>query len=124
MSRTRAKYHTGSTTSTPIILKFLEHLSPEERGALAKIIDVAGASLPMDAIFADLGGDDSVILGTEMDEETLRFAALATFTHLLNLTTSKDKVLDMMNSAEPFRSDWKRTVEIIESEYPEGHDNE
>ena len=105
----------------PIILRLLEHLSPEGRGELNRIIDVAGASLPMDAIFADLGGDNSDLLSTTMDEETLRFAALTTFTHLLRITNSRDGAIAMMNSAEPFRSDWNRTVHIIESEYPEGH---
>ena len=108
----------------PIILRFLETLSPKERGELTKIIEIAAASLPMESIFADLGGDDGVVLGTEMDEETFRFAVLATYPHLLGLTASRDMALKMMNSAEPFRSHWNHAVEIIESQYPEGPDND
>ena len=108
----------------PVILKFLEHLSPEGRGELNRIMDVAGAALPMDALFADLAGHDRSFVGTTMDEEALRFAALTTFEHLLVVTGSKPAALDMMRFAEPFSSHWDRTVQIIEAESGEGHKNE
>ena len=41
----------------PMVLNLLSRLPPEARGDLLRVIEVAGASLPMDALFADLGGD-------------------------------------------------------------------
>ena len=49
--------------STPCSSTYLSRLPPEARGDLLRVIEVAGASLPMDALFADLGGDSSSVVG-------------------------------------------------------------
>ena len=105
----------------PVILNFLKNLSPEERGELLNIIDVAGASLPLDALFADLAGDDRATVGTMMEDEALRFAVLTTFEHLFEIAGTKASTLDMMRYAEPFTSHWERTTEIIQNEISKGH---
>ena len=46
------------------------------------MIEVAGASLPMDALFADLGGDSASVVGDGTSEQALRYAAVTTFAHL------------------------------------------
>ena len=43
-----------------MVLDLLSRLPPEVRGDLLRVIEVTGASLPMDALFADLGGDSSL----------------------------------------------------------------
>ena len=100
----------------PMIVDFLDQLSTTERGDLLRIMDVTGASLPMDALFADLGGDDNSVVAPVMEEGALRYAALTTFDYLTDADTTVETVLDMMRAAEPFRSNWDRTVQIINEE--------
>ena len=97
----------------PMILDLLSRLPPEARGDLLRVIEVAGASLPMDALFADLGGDSSSVVGDGTSEQALRYAAVTTFVHLSRTVKSVEDVLTMMRVAEPFRSNWERTEQIL-----------
>ncbi len=97
----------------PMIIDLLSRLPPEARGDLLRVIEVAGASLPMDALFADLGGDSSSVFGDGTSEQALRYAAVTTFAHLSRTVKSVEDVLTMMRGAEPFRSNWERTEQIL-----------
>ena len=96
-----------------MVLDLLSRLPPEIRGDLLRVIEVAGASLPMDALFADLGGDSSSVVGDTTSEQALRYAAVTTFAHLSKTVKSVEDVLTMMRVAEPFRSNWERTEQIL-----------
>ena len=97
----------------PMVLDLLSRLPPEARGGLLRVIEVAGASLPMDALFADLGGDTTSVVGSAASEQALRYAAVTTFAHLSSTVKSIEDVLTMMRVAEPFRSNWERTEHIL-----------
>ena len=103
----------------PMVLDLLSRLPPEARGDLLRVIEVAGTSLPMDALFADLGGDPESVVDDATSEQALRYAALATFGHLRRTARSIEDVLTMMRVAEPFRSNWERTEEIIREDFNE-----
>ena len=103
----------------PIIVSLLSQLPAETRGDFLKMIEVTGASLPLDALLADLGGDTGTVLGSSTSEEALRYATVTTFTHLLTSVESRKEALAMMQVAEPFRSNWERAVQIIETEFGE-----
>ncbi len=100
----------------PMFLDLLSKLSPEARGDFLRVIEVAGASLPMDALFADLGGDTTSVVGDATSEPALRYAAVTTFAHLSRTVKSMEDVLTMMRVAEPFRSNWERTEQILSEE--------
>ena len=102
-----------------MVLDLLSRLPPEARGDLLRVIEVAGTSLPMDALFADLGGDAESVVGDATSEQALRYAALATFGHLRRTARSIEDVLTMMRVAEPFRSNWERTEQIIREDFNE-----
>ncbi len=100
----------------PMVLDLLSRLPPEARGDLRRVIEVAGASLPMDALFSDLGGDVDSVVGSATSEQALRYAAVTTFTHLSKRMKSIEDVLTMMRVAEPFRSNWERTEHILKED--------
>ena len=100
----------------PMLLDLLSRLSPEARGDLLRVIEVAGASLPMDALLADLGGDATSVVGDATSEQALRYAAVTSFAHLSRTVKSMEDVLTMMRVAEPFRSNWERTEQILSEE--------
>ena len=108
----------------PIIIDFMEQLSPKVQGDLKRIMDVAGASLPMDALFADLGGDNSSIMDATIGEDALRHAALTTFDRLVRATSTRHAALAMMRVAEPFRSNWEQTVQIIDTAHQKGFEDD
>ena len=103
----------------PMITNLLSRLPPDLRGDLLRMVEIAGASLPMDALFADLGGSADTVVGSATSEEALRYAAIATFNHLVSTGRPRDDVLTMMGAAEPFRSNWRRTEEILKAELNE-----
>ena len=97
----------------PMVLDLLTRLSPVARSDFLKVIEVAGASLPMDALFSDLGGDVDSVVDSETSEQALRYVALTTFAHLRKTVASDEDAFTLMRVAEPFRSNWKRTEQII-----------
>ncbi len=100
----------------PMVLDLLSKLPPEVRGNLLRVIEVAGASLPMDALFADLGGAPGSVVCDGTSEQALRYAVVTTFAHLNATGRSVEDVLAMMKVAEPFRSNWERTEQILREE--------
>ena len=108
----------------PLVVDLLTRLPAETRGDFLRIIEVAGASLPMDALFADLGGDMESVVSSATSEETLRYAAFTTFDHLLKTSRSRDDVLTIMRVAEPFRSNWARTAQILNAGSGEEQEND
>ncbi|MDE2837959.1 MAG: ATP-binding protein [Chloroflexota bacterium] len=99
----------------PMIVGLLSRLPVEACGDLLRIIEVAGTSLPLDALFADLGGGTDSVVSSATSEEALRYAALATFDHLMKTAKSRDDALTIMQVAEPFRSNWQRTVQMLDA---------
>ena len=97
----------------PMILDFLSRLPTPAQDDFLRVIEVAGASMPMDALFADLGGDVDSVVDNETSEQALRFAALTTFAHLRKTVASVEEALTMMRVAEPFSSNWELTEQII-----------
>ena len=101
----------------PIIASLQSRLPGETHADFRKVMEIAGASLPLDALLADLGGDTDTRMDSSTSEEALHYAAVTTFDHVVNSVGSKKEALAMMQVAEPFRSNWDRTVGIIESEF-------
>lgn len=97
----------------PMVLDFLSRLPPPIQDDFLRVIEVAGASLPMDALFADLGGDVDSSVDGETSDEALRYAAITTFAYLRKVAGSAEDALTMMRVAEPFSSNWVRTEQII-----------
>ena len=98
----------------PMVVDLQSRLPKETCADFLKTIEVAGASLPMDALLADLGGDSASLVFSNASEEALHYAAHTTFRHLLGIAGSRDRALEMMRVAEPFRSNWQLTIRILD----------
>ena len=103
----------------PMIVDLLSKLSPDLRGNFLRVLEIAGATLPLDALLADLGGDMDSVVENAASEQALRYAAITTFAHLRRTANSTEDVLTMMRVAEPFRSHWKRTEQILKEDCDE-----
>ena len=97
----------------PMIVELQSRLPPQDRSDLLRIVEIVGASLPMDSLFADLGGELGSTVGSATSEQSLRYVAQTTFNHLRNLGEADEDIVAMMKMAEPFRSNWERTAHFL-----------
>ena len=97
----------------PMIVNLLYRLSPETRGDLLKVLQLTGATLPIEALYADLGEDSVTVIRDDASEQALRYAALTTFDHLIAMAKSISTAHDLMRVTEPFRSNWEQTERIL-----------
>ena len=100
-------------TEHPAVAGLLAKLEGQERQDLLRVLEVSAAALPLDALFADFGDNANGMSNSDMSDDALRYAAMATFDHLAEAITERDAILDMMRIAEPFRSNWDRTQQFL-----------
>ena len=100
----------------PMVVELQSKLPPQSRLDFLKLIEVVGTSLPTEALFADLGGDLDSVVGTDTTNEALAYAAATTYQHLSKMDKGPEEIFAMMKVAEPFRSNWERTEEILMNE--------
>lgn len=103
----------------PVLADFIAQLPENLKGDFFKVVEIAGASLPMDALFADLGGEPDKVTGNATSDETLRHAVNTTCKSLVESGISMNDIIEMMRVAEPFRSNWQRTEEILNEPFTE-----
>jgi hypothetical protein len=97
----------------PVVESFRGRLPDELQGEFARILELAGSTLPVDALFADLGSTPEQVAGTAISDETLRHAVALTVERLSESGRSTDEITDMLRFAEPFRSNWGRTESYL-----------
>ncbi len=97
----------------PVLADFMSRLPSQLRQDFLRVLEMTGAALPMDALFADMGGEPDKVGGNIASDDTLSYAAFTTYKALLESGISTQDVKTMMRVAEPFRSNWSRTEEIL-----------
>ena len=100
----------------PMVADLMSRLDSESRGDLVRLLEVAGSALPMDAIFADMGGTPGSSGNTSTSDDALHYAAVTTFTYLTESGQSVESALEVMRDTDPFRSNWELTQMILETE--------
>ena len=98
----------------PVLADFLSRVPEHLRYDFSRVIEFVGSSLPMDALFADMGGNPDRVSGSFSSDETLHHAVAATYRQLTAANVPTPEMKAMMQAAEPFRSNWARTEAILE----------
>lgn len=98
----------------PVLSNFRSKLPEELREEFGKVTELFGASLPMDALFADLGATPDQVEAGSLSDETLRHAVTATMTRLLESGVERENAIAMLRVTEPFRSNWTQTEALLE----------
>jgi len=96
----------------PAILSLMARLADDTREDFLKIIELVGATIPMDALFADISGQPGSVSGELMSPEALKHTVLATYEHLRH-SLGRESIIAMLKSADPFRSQWELTKKIL-----------
>jgi hypothetical protein len=97
----------------PVLAHFANRIPPDMRGELEKILELAGAAIPVDTLFADFGADPAKMGSDSPTDEVLGHAATTTFDQLVEAGIGWNEVLQMMESADPFRANWSRTTKLL-----------
>lgn len=98
----------------PMVSDFAAKLPAELRIQFSQILEVTGAALPMDALFADLGGTPNSVTGNAVSEESLQQAFTAAVNRLKEGNIDTKDIKEMLQFVEPFRSNWERTTPLLE----------
>ena len=97
----------------PMVIDLTSRLDQEASSDFLRLLEVAGSALPMDTLFADMGGTPSTTRNTSTTDESLRYAAVITFRYLRDSGESEAAALSVMRDTDPFRSNWNRTQKIL-----------
>lgn len=99
----------------PVFVEFMSHLSDEMKQEFLKIVEMTGASIPVDALFADISGQPERVAGSAMSAEAQVHVVAATFRHLSQSGLTNEDIIEMLRVTEPFRSSWVQTQQIIQT---------
>ena len=105
-SQDKNQIHYGINVEHPAIVHFARQLASDGASEFRKILGLVSASLPVDAIFADVGSDPQSVAGLSLGDGELGELAKKTYDTLVAAGSSSDEVLLMMSSAEPFKARW------------------
>jgi hypothetical protein len=93
-------------------VKIEQSKAPDQKQDLTRILELIGSSIPMDALFADLGGQPDKVSGTALSDEALDHVVSTTIGKLLNSDVKAEDIIPMLKVTEPFRSNWDRAEEL------------
>ena len=98
----------------PVLVDFRTRLPAGLQNDFIRVLEFAGAALPMDALFADLGGAPEQVTGNQLDDATLLHAVVTARAQLLSAGVTEPEAIEMLRVAEPFRSNFSRVEAILD----------
>lgn len=98
----------------PVIAQFTSKLPSDLKTEFLQVLELAGATLPMDALFADLGGEPERVAGNALSGEALQYTVETTMHKLREAGFERHDIMEMLRVTEPFRSNWENVEAIIQ----------
>lgn len=99
----------------PVFTNFANDLPQEQRYRFFNCIALAGGSLPIEALHADLAGAPEQVVPDRVDEATLIQAVNSTVSMLSTAGKGIEEILALMKDVDPFRSAWKDTKRLVDA---------
>ena len=99
----------------PAFSAFADSLPAELRNGFFNCIALVGASLPVEALHADIAGTAEQVVPDRIDEASLVQAVRATLQVLTGAGKEISEIIALMKDVDPFRSAWDDTHRIIDS---------
>jgi hypothetical protein len=100
-------------TEHPAVMDFLWRLPDDLQKQFLGVVEMVGAAMPIDALFADVSGQPAQVAGNAMSQDALRGIVAATYRQLRRSSVSADDIEAMLQVTEPFRSNWERTDKLL-----------
>lgn len=105
----------GLNSEHPIIAGFLQQLEPALAREFGSILELVTATLPMDALVADIGAGSEQLSQRALTDLSFDEIVRGTYTNLRESGFSHDDIVLMLSSASPFREKWAAASEIAEN---------
>lgn len=107
----------------PVLTALLDRLPEGLQRDLFGVIEMIGAAIPVDTLFADIGGTPNQVAGKAMSNAGLESVVTATYRQLREAGISHADVLTMLHATEPFISNWPLTEGLVaQAEGGDGQD--
>lgn len=108
----------------PVFADFSARLPADLQAEFANVIGVLGSSMPVAALHADFAGSAEEVQVDTAEEPALRQLAEAMVPRLVEAGTDQDRIPDVLRQVEPFASNWKAALPVIQDILREVTSNE
>jgi hypothetical protein len=99
---------------SPLIAQFRAGLEGGLAEGFDRVLQLIGAGLPIDAIFADLESSPELVQQADVADESLSHVLGVTYKALISSGVPRETLVRMLHTCEPFRSNWERTEALLE----------
>lgn len=100
--------------SHPVLADFSSRLLGRLQNDFVRVLELCGSALPMETIYADLGSRPNEVTNSLMSDEALFYTVETTVKHLADAGIESSEIIEMLQVAEPFRSNWGRLAMYLE----------
>ena len=97
----------------PVVADFVNRLADELKPDFFRLIEMTGAAIPIDALFADASGQPENIKGNELSPETHEHGVEAVFRQLSLADIAVPEIIEILRITEPFSTNWNLTEKVI-----------
>jgi Histidine kinase-, DNA gyrase B-, and HSP90-like ATPase len=97
----------------PVIADFVSRLADELKQDFYRLIEMTGAAIPVDALFADASGQPENIKSNELSPDTHEHSVAAVFRQLLLVGITGAEIVEILRTTEPFSNNWSLTEKTI-----------
>ena len=104
----------------PVVAELAGQLPDDARAALLRVLELASAALPLDALLSDLSGEPDKVGNCDVSDQSLTHAVSTTAAHFREMGLDDEDIRDALRFAEPFRSNWDRAEEDPERHHRRG----
>ena len=98
----------------PLIAAFRGTLDAERRNEFERILRLVASALPVEALHVDVSANPDTVRSPTIPSQDLGTIVSSMWDILRTRGLATSEIKDWMRSAEPFRSDWERTLRFIE----------
>ena len=107
----------------PLLSDFRSALSEKSVNEFDRILKIIAAALPIEALHVDVSANPEIVSLPKFAVDELETIVFSMWRILQARGLAFDEINEWLESAEPFRSNWVRTIRIIENIQSSGMDN-
>lgn len=114
----KGKIRYGLNADHPMLQQLENELSDGGRRRLRSLLRLMESALPVDAIFADKGGDAAAVVQGQIESDDLRLLASDTYRHLARGGEARDQqILEIMQVIPDFSSRWAEVEAVLAADF-------
>ncbi|MEM9417685.1 MAG: ATP-binding protein [Planctomycetota bacterium] len=99
----------------PVVADFMADLDEVDAKRFSRILELTETALPLDMVFADVGNAPDQVGPEALSEEVLADSLHTLVARLTGSGIPMPTIKDMLKTTEPYKSDWERSKQILES---------